>query len=183
MRRSFVSVGLALLVGVSSVQAQSQQASAAPAASQQAPAAAPAQAPPDPLRFTTEEAAVIIQVAPGKSADFEAGFSKVLAALASSEKPEMKAFGATITLRKANTGAPADGPSLYLMLVNGASKELSYNWGKIIYYSGKDPSAEPAMIFPKREDADAIYKQINDAILTANNAQQVSVLPLSKIGG
>lgn len=150
MRRSFVTVGLAVLVGASIVQAQSQQqAPAAPPASQQA-AAAPAQAPADPLRFSVDEAALIIQVQAGKSADFESGFSAMLAALAASEKPELKAFGGSIMIRKANTGAPADAPSLYLMMVTGASKELSYNWGKIIYYSGKDPVAgtEPAMIFP-----------------------------------
>ena len=169
MRRSFVMVGLALLVGVATAQAQTQPA---PAASQ----AAPAQAAADPLKFTTDDAAVIFQVAPGKGADFEAGMGQMIAALTGSEKAELKAFGATMKVFKVSAGTPADQPSLYVLLVTGASKELSYNYGKVIYYSGKEPGAEYAGIFPKQEDATAVYTKIKEAVASINP------WPLAKIG-
>lgn len=157
MRRSLVMVGLALLVGVSTAQAQTQ-------------------APADPLKFTTDDAAVIFQVAPGKGADFEAGMGQMIAALTGSEKAELKAFGATMKIFKVSAGTPADQPSLYVLLVTGASKELSYNYGKVIYYSGKEPGAEYAGIFPKQEDATAVYTKIKEAVASINP------WPLAKIG-
>ena len=180
MRRSFVTVGFALLVGASIVQAQSQQEPAAPSASQTPAAAAPAQAAApaaDPLRFTTDDAAIVLQVAPGKGADVEAGFAEMFKALAASAKPELKAFGATMKLFKVSAGTPADQPSLYMLVVTGALKELSYNYGKIIYYSGKEPAAAYDGIFPKQEDATPIYTKLKDGITSINP------WPLAKIGG
>ena len=175
MRRSFVTVGFALLVGASIVQAQSQQPSAQ-AAPQQAAAAAPAPAA-DPLKFATDDAAIILQVAPGKGADFEAGFGSLLGALNGSAKPELKAFGATMKLFKVSAGTPADQPSLYVLLVTGASKDLSYNYGKIIYYSGKEPGTTYAGIYEKQEEATAVYTKIKDSVASINP------WPLAKIGG
>jgi len=177
MRRSFVSVGLAVLVGASIVQAQSQQQDPPPPAQQ---TAAPAQAPAaDPLRFTTEDAAMVMQILPGKSADFEAGYGQMLSALAASTKPGMKEFGATMKLYKVSAGIPADQPSLYLVLVTGAVKELSYNFGKVLFYGGKEPGEKYDGIFEKQEDATAAYTKIKDS-LAANG---ISPWPLAKIGG
>ena len=176
MRRSFVAVALALVAGVSIVRAQDTQA--APPA-QQAAAAAPQAAPAaDPLKFTTDDAAVIFQVQPGKETDFETGFKSMLAALAASPKPELKALGASMTLSKAQIANP-----MYLLSIHGVQKNMSYAWGKIIYFSGGEQSATPSMIVEKREDADLMFKQIGESIVIAGGAAQVSVLPLVKIGG
>jgi hypothetical protein len=176
MRRSFVTVGFAVLLGASIVQAQSQQSAATPAPQQPA---APAQAAPaaDPLKFTTDDAVIVMQVAPGKSADFEAGMGSMLSALNGSAKPELKAFGATMKLFKVSAGTAADQPSLYVLQVTGASKELSYNYGKILYYSGKEPGTAYSGIFEKQEDATAVYSKIKDSVASINP------WPLAKIGG
>jgi hypothetical protein len=176
MRRSFVTVGLAALVVAAVAQAT---LTAAPPAQQAA--AAPAQAPAaDPLKFATDDAVVIFQVTSGKENDFETGFKAMLTALGASAKPELKALGASMTLSKADIQSPN---AMYILAIHGASKDLSYAWGKIIYYSGGEASATPAMIVEKREDADAMFKQIGDSIVMAGGAPQVSVLPLKKIGG
>ena len=179
MRRSFVTVGFAVLVGASIVQAQSQQQEPAASSASQQAAAAPAQAAPaaDPLKFTTDDAAIVIQVSPGKGADFEAGMGSMLSALNSSEKPELKAFGGTMKLFKVSAGTAADQPSLYVVLVTGASKDLSYNYGKILYYSGKEPGTAYAGIFKTQEEAAAAYGKIKDAVASINP------WPLAKIGG
>lgn len=173
MRRSFVTVGFALLIGASIVQAQSQQQEQTAPAAQQAPAPAAA----DPLKFTTDDAAIIMQVSPGKSADFEAGMGSLLTALNGSAKPELKAFGATMKLFKVSAGTPADQPSLYVLLVTGADKSLSYNYGKILYYSGKEPGTAYSGIFEKQEEATAAYTKIKDSVASINP------WPLAKIGG
>lgn len=178
MRRSFVTVGFAVLVGASIVQAQSQQQEPADLSASQTPAAAaPAQAAADPLKFTTDDAAIIVQVSPGKGADFEAGMNLVLTTLNGSAKPELKALGGSMKLFKVSAGTPADQPALYVLLITGASKELSYNYGKIIYYSGKEPGATYAGIFEKQDDATAAYNKIKDAVASINP------WPLAKIGG
>jgi hypothetical protein len=176
MRRSFVPVVLAMMFSASIAQAQG--TTAAPPAQQ--PAAAAPQAAPDPLKFTTDDVVIIIQVTGSKAADFEAGFKTMMGKLSSSAKPEVKALGASMSLSKATV--PGDN-ALYVLSIHGASKDLSYNWGKIIYYSGKEPGAAYDGIFEKQEDATPVYKQINDSIIVAGGAQQVSVLPLTKIGG
>ena len=178
MRRSFVAVALAVVaIGVSTVQAKA--ITAAPPAQQAAAAAPAAQAPAaDPLKFTTDDAVVIFQVQAGKETDFETGFKSMLAALAASPKPELKALGASMTLNKAQIPSP-----MYLLSIHGVQKNMSYAWGKIIYFSGGEQSATPAMIVEKREDADLMFKQIGDSIVMTGGTPQVSVLPLAKVGG
>jgi hypothetical protein len=165
MRRSLVTVGLAVLFGASiAVQAQAQTAPAAPAA-------APQQAPPDPLRFTTDDAAVVIQVVPAKAADFEAGWKTMSAALAASDNPELKATGASMTLRKCVTCSQPTA-EVYVLEITGVVKTVSYNWGKLIYYAGKEASPDAALLWKPKEGQDAlahrteidnVFKQINDS--------------------
>jgi hypothetical protein len=183
MRRSFVTVGLALLVGASVVQAQSQQqTSAAPPASQ-TPAAAPAQTPapaPDLLKFTSDEAMMVMQIAAGKSADFEASWTDMLTTMAASDKPGVKELAASMHTYKVNApGMAADQPSIYVVQVTGASKTLSYNYGKIIFYAGNEAGAAYAGIYPTQEAATAVYTKIKDSIVPNG----INPWPLSKIGG
>lgn len=178
MRRSFVTVGFALLVGASIVQAQSQQAPAAPPASQTPAAAAPAQAPADdPLRFKSDSAAIIFSVKPEATADFEAGYKALFAQMAVTTKPGMKELAATMTLNKVAVPAVAGQPIIYMMLIPNPSKEFSYVYGKILFYSGKDPGDKYDGIFEKQEDATAVYQKLVGAIAGINP------FPLNKIGG
>jgi len=176
MRRSFVAVALALVAGVSIVQAK--DITAAPPAQQAAAAAPAAQAAPaaDPLKFTADNILLVIQVKPGMSADFEAGFADMQKALASSAKPELVAHGKSMTLSKVDAPIPADQPSLYVLQIHGASKDLSYNVGLILFYSGKPQGAAYDGIMPKQEDAMAIYKKVQD------NISSMTPWPLKTIG-
>ena len=177
MRRSFVAVALAVVaVGASTVQAKA--ITAAPPA-QQAAAAAPAQAAPaaDPLKFTADEVQVVISVKPGASADFEAGFAAMLAALGKSAKPELVAHGKTMTLQKIDVPFPADQPTLYVLAIHGASKDLSYNVGLILFYSGLPQGTVYSGILPTQEEALAIYNKVQ------GNITNMTVWPLKKVGG
>lgn len=186
MRRSFVTVGLALVGALVSAKTLTAAPLAQdPAAPAQQQAAAPAA--PDPLKFTTDDALVIIQVTPGKGMDFENGWKQMMDAMRASDNAEIQALAGTMSLSK----AAIPGQELFVLQVHGASKTLSYNWGKIIYYAGKDPGPEATLLLKTpeggdaaktRESADAMYKMINDAILVNGGAQQISVLPLNKIG-
>lgn len=173
MRRSFVAVALALVAGVSIVQAQG--TTAAPPAPQ-TPAAQPAPAA-DPLKFTTDNLLIVIQVKPGMSADFEAGFKELQTALAASTKPELVAHGKTMTLNKVEAPIPADQPSLYVLAINNSTKDLSYNIGLILFYSGKPQGATYDGPLPTQDAAMAIYKK------TQENIVNMTPWPLTKIGG
>lgn len=172
MRRTFVMVGFALLVGVSTAFAQTQQTTAAPAAQAAAPQAPAA----DPLKFTTDVGAIFFSVTPEKAADFEAGYKAVFTALAASAKPGMKELGASMQLHKLAAPPVAGQPVIYVMWITPTSKEFSYVYGKIIYYSGKEPGDKYDGIFEKQEDATAAYTKLKDAIVSINP------FPLSKIG-
>jgi hypothetical protein len=174
MRRSFVAVALAVVaIGVSAVQATAQTAPPA-----QQPAAAPAQAPAaDPLLFTTDNLLLVISVKPAGVADFEAGFIELQKALAASPKPELVAHGKSMTLNKVEAPFPADQPHIYVLAINGASKDLSYNLGLILFYSGKPQGATYSGIMPTQEAALAIYNKLQGNIVGINP------WPLTKIGG
>jgi hypothetical protein len=174
MRRSFVAVALVLFAGASIAQAQG--TTAAPPAPQ-TPAAQPAPAA-DPLKFSgAEEVLLVIQVKPGKSADFEAGFADMTKALAASTKPELVAHGATMKLNKvAMAGAGADAPSLYVLQINKPTADLSYNFGLILFYAGKPQGAAYEGPLAKQEDALAIYNKIQE------NIASINPWPLTKIG-
>jgi hypothetical protein len=103
----------------------------------------------------------------------------MIAALNASEKPELKALGASMKVFKVAANIPADQPSLYMIQVTGASKTLSYNYGKIIFYSGNDPGDKYAGIFPTQEAATPIYTKIKDSF--APNG--INPWPLNKVGG
>lgn len=183
MRRSFVPVVLAVVFSASIAQAKA--FTAAPPAQDPAAQAAPQAAPAaDPLKFTTNDAVVIMSVTAGKAADFEMGWKQMTAAIAASDNAELKALGDSMTLSKAAIA----GPDIYVLQIHNASHTLSYSWGKLIYFSGKDQSAEANLILKTpeggdpvktRAEADAMFQLINSSVV----ATQVSVLPLTKVGG
>ncbi len=174
MRRSFVAVALAVIAGAS---IQAKDITAAPPA-QQAAAAAPAQTPAaDPLKFTTDDAGIVVRVKPGKSADFEAAYAELLKVMAASTKPGVPALASSIKVFKVNVDLPADQPSIYFIQITGASKDLSYNSGLIIYYSGKPQGATYDGLFEKQDEATALYTKVQDTIM------DMTPWPLKKIGG
>jgi hypothetical protein len=176
MRRSFVTVGLALVGALVSAKtltaAPLAQDPAAPAQQQTAAPAAP-----DPLKFTTNDAAIVVQVAPGKSADFESGYSELMQKLAASTKPELQTLGQSMKVYKVAAEAPAGSPTIYLIHITNASHDLSYNYGLLIYYSGKPAGAAYDGLYEKQEDATVLYTKLKDAIA------QINPWPLAKIGG
>lgn len=176
MRCSFVTVGFAVLVGASIVQAQSQQPPPAPAAQQTAPAQAAAPAE-DTLRFKSDSAAIIFSVKPETTADFEAGYKALLAQLAVTAKPGMKELGASMQLTKLAVPGQPGQPAVYLMWIQNPSREFSYVYGKILFYSGKDQGEKYDGIFEKQEDATAIYQKLFGSISAINP------FPVNKIGG
>ena len=175
MRRSFVPVVLAMVFSASIAQAQG--TTAAPPAQQAAAPAAQAAPAADPLKFTADELLLVIQVKPGMAADFESGFADMLKALAASPKPELVAHGKTMVLDKVDVAIPADQPSLYVLEIHNSSKDLSYNVGLILFYSGKPQGPAYDGIMPKQEDALAVYNKIQGNIVNMNP------WPLKKIGG
>ena len=180
MRRSFVAVALAVVaVGASTVQAKAN--TAAPPAQQAAAAApAPAQAAPvaDPLKFTgVDDVVLVIQVKQAGAADFESGFAAMLAALAKSTSPDLVAHGKSMTLSKVDLALPPEQPSLYVLSIHNPSKDLSYTFGLILFYSGKPQGPAYAGILPTQDEALAIYKKVQDSIVNINP------WPLKKIGG
>lgn len=167
MRRSFVLIGLALLLSASIAQAQTPSA----------PAAA-AQPQADMFRFSTDSAAVIMQVDPAKVSEFTGAMQKVFEALASSEKPEVKAYGAGMKLLRLDVPAN-DQPITFLLFIDAVKKDLSYDLVRMIYFSGR-PSTGPdeklEMIFPTRETTDELVK-----VLGASLKNRIP-WPLAKIG-
>jgi hypothetical protein len=158
MRRSFVTVGLAILVGLSAVPAQAQTA-APPAQQPAAPAA-------DPYVFDGPMATILAGVKPDKTADFEGAFQEILKALAASDKPENKAQAAAVAVYKVAMASQPGQPVVYLIVLTNPGKQ-SFDLAKMIYYSGA---------FATREAQDAIYAKFKDIFTT------FAPWPLVKIG-
>ncbi len=146
-----------------------------------APQAAAAPAPQaDPLLFTQNVPHLIVwALKPGKAADFETAWKMIDEQFAKSERPEVKAFAASIVRKsKVDTGTAPDAPAIYLFEVTSPSMTQSYNPNRIIYeflYFIKD-GTEGGI---PRADADAIYK-----LLGPPQDMYASVVPwaLKKMG-
>lgn len=154
-----------LWCGASAVRAEQ-----APAQGGQATAPAgqtpPAQA--DPFLITAEQALIIFQVDPTKTADWESAWAESktkLSALA--DKPDYKALGESIHMFKV-AGASADPaqPAIYVLHLSPPAK-VSYDPTKFLFAPGVMPRAE----------ADAIFAKISASF------KGVNVLPLTKVGG
>jgi len=116
---------------------------------QGAAAGAPAAAPEDPMKFSTDSALMLYNVKPEKTADFEAMWAAIRAKLAASDKPELKALGDSLRIYK-STGAPNPGQGqTYFFVADPASKTTSYNLIWILYSSGLFPRPEAEGLFNK----------------------------------
>src|SRR5262245_35426953 len=170
--RAFGAVGLAALVCVViGVHAQTPP----PPPAQNPPAQQPpAQQPPaaaqdDPLKLKGDGPVLIVnQIAADKAADFEAAWAAIREKLAKSDKPELKAFGETLSkLYKVNLpAAESGGLAIYVFQVDQPSTTQSYHPVKVLYETG---------IF-ERADADQIFAKLKDGY------KNIQAWPLTKIG-
>ena len=133
-------------------------------ARQDPPPQQPAAKPPEPadlFKFATSSPVLIIsQVKPAKVADFEAAWASIREALAKDERPEIKAFTATLDkFYKVDLGAAA--PPIYVQQVDAPLTEFSYHPGKIVYeilYYQKDGKEFGI----PRPQADEIWTKLKD---------------------
>jgi hypothetical protein len=158
----------ALLAGVSQVSAQTPPP---PPPAQTPPPAQQAQPPAqeDPLRLKGDMPVIIInQIAQEKTAEFEAAWAAIRERLSKSDKPELKAFGDTLS-KMYRVSVPPDqsgGSAIYVFQIDQPSSTQSYHPVEILFKSGLFERADADMIFAKLKDA---YKNIQ-------------AWPLAKIG-
>jgi hypothetical protein len=167
-RRTFVALGLVTVAGVSGVSAREASTHGTPPPAQQAPPApqaAPAQ-DVDPLKFNTDLPLLLVnRVKKDKAADFEAAWKTIRAGLAKSDKPEVKAFGETLS-KFYKVDADAGASVFYIFDLTPPSKTHSYNFVKVLYDTGAFT----------REESDALYAKLKECY------EQINPWPLVKIG-
>ena len=166
-RRSLVGLGLAAVLGAAT-NAYAQAPAQTPPAGQAPAAAAPAQA--DPFKFTTPAAAVLWQVKPESTADFETVWTTLLTKLSAADKPELKAIGDNLKVYKVDGPVGPQGVT-YILHVDPASSASSYSPTELLYYA---QTAAGTTIFT-REEADGLYKRLQSA------SNSINPLPLQKI--
>jgi hypothetical protein len=133
--------------------------------------AAPAQgaaapAPPDQLKFTTGTGAMIWQVKPEATADFEGFWAAIKTKFSGSMDADQKALGDGLKIYKIDASTPG-GPIQYLVLADPAPKTISYNPSPSLLYDSKLFSAD---------EAKALFTKLQNAI-----AGGINPLPLVKI--
>ena len=145
-RRTFVAglLAAALVVGVN-VHAQQ---------------AAPAAAPADPFKFTSDSGYFQFVVKPDKAAQFEAVWDAIFAKLTASDKPELKEVAASLHMYKLDTPAGAAGVT-YLFMADPASKTASYSISPfLLFESGMFPRCKA----DEAGTADQLFAQVSDAV-------------------
>lgn len=168
--RTVGALGLAaFFASVSSVSAQTPPPPPPPPAQTPPPAQAQPPAQEDPLKLKGDMPVIIInQIAQEKTAEFEAAWAAIREKLAKSDKPELKAFGDTLS-KMYRVSVPAEqsgGSAIYVFQIDQPSTAQSYHPVEILFKSGLFERADADMIFAKLKDA---YKNIQ-------------AWPLAKIG-
>jgi len=161
-RHIVAALGVAAVVGTSSLQAQQQQ----PAAPAQAAPAAPAAA--DPMKFTAgSPAAILYIVKADKVADFDLFWSTVRSKVGGGTNQGLKdqLSGLKIFKIPGDPSKPTD-PQNYLFYIDSASAR-SYSPTELLYNSGG--------IF-ERAEADQMFAKLKDAL------QNILAWPLTKVG-
>src|SRR5262249_32568591 len=124
--------------------------------------------PPDPLKFTSAESVVLLNlIKPDKTAEFEAAWKDIKTKLATqTAKPELQSFAEHLKIFKVDTPPdPATGVT-YLFICDPVSKTQSYSPTVLLFESGAFT----------REEADAIYAKIKDCY------NRIVPWPIVKIG-
>ena len=135
------------------------------------PRAAAAQTAPapqdDPLKLSTSSPTMILmQINADKTADFESTWGSVRAALAKSEKADVKAFGETLKeLYKVDM--PGDGKTvLYVLQLSAPSTAISYHPFKLVYEQLWNADEKLSLI--PRAEADAIFEKLKASFANIN---------------
>lgn len=130
---------------------------AADARQDPAPAQAAAQpaapAAPDPMKFDSGHAIILNEVKADKTADFEAVWTEIKAALAASAKPELQQQATSLKMYKLATALPAGSPAIYIFAIDPVSQGMTYDPVKILFESGAF----------ERPKADELYARVKDA--------------------
>lgn len=154
-RRVVVALGVAGMLMVSQA-AQAQDAAPAEQAAQ--PEA------PDQLKFDgSKPVMLLLSIKPGQEMVFEDGYNQVKAGLAASSKPEAQAQARSFNLMKVNATPGPGQPSLYVLYLNPPVANVSYDWVKILYYSGAFDTEGEA-----RAKVDAIYEKFSASLESQN---------------
>jgi hypothetical protein len=157
-RRSVVALGVVATLGAASAHAQTPPA-----------AAAPAQAPVDALKFTSESVGMLYIVKADKVADFELFWTTVRSKVAASDKADYKAMIDGVKIYKIAVEPQAINGVLsvtYLFIADKAAT-VTYDPTQLLYSSG----------IWERAGADELYPKLRDAITT------LQPWPLTKVGG
>jgi hypothetical protein len=137
----------------------------------QDPAAAGAQEPPDMLLFkTAAPVMMVLSVNQGQEATFESGYRDVIAGLNAASKPEFQQQAQSMQLMKVDLPPSAGQPVLYLIYLNPPMTMVSYDFTKILYYSGAFDISTPEA----RTKVDDIFAKFKVALAGTN------VWPLAK---
>ena len=135
------------------------------------PRAASAQTAPapqdDPLKLSTSSPTLILmQINADKTADFEATWSSIKAALAKSTKDDVKAFGETLKeLYKVDI--PGDGKTvLYILQLPAPSTAISYHPFKLVYEQLWNADEKLSLI--PRAEADVIFEKLKASFANIN---------------
>ena len=129
-------------------------------------AAAPA-AQDDPLKLSTSTPAIILMhINTDKTADFESAWGKIRAALAKSEKADVKGFGETLgNLFK--TDVQTDGKTVvYILKLDAPSTAISYHPFKLVWEQLWNADEKLSLI--PRAEADALFETLKASFANIN---------------
>jgi hypothetical protein len=151
MRRVVMMFGVLALLAVTPVGALAQTA--------QQPAA-PAQA--DPFTFNVDTVLLFFSIKEAQTADFESVMTSIKEILSKSDKPDRKSQAASFAVYRLE--AAQNGVVTYAMLLDPATKGVTYDFGKILSEG-----------MPPEKVQEAFTK------LTGSFAGQPSIAPLRKV--
>jgi hypothetical protein len=160
-RQMVAALGVAAVIGTSSLHAQQPQQPAPAAPAAQAPA------PPDPMKFNAgSPAAILYIVKSDKVADFDLFWSTVRSKVNGGTNQELKDQLAGLKIFKipGDPSKPTD-PQNYLFYIDAASAR-SYSPTELLYNSGG--------LF-ERAEADQMFAKLKDALMN------ILAWPLSKV--
>ncbi|HUL73962.1 MAG TPA: hypothetical protein VLT86_12720 [Vicinamibacterales bacterium] len=126
------------------------------------------QAAADPLKFTSAESVILLNlIKPDKAADFETAWKDIKAKLSSqTAKPELQALSEHLRIVKVDLPPdPATGVT-YVFICDPVSKTQSYSPTALLFESGAFT----------REEADAIYAKLKDCY------NRIVPWPIVKVG-
>lgn len=127
----------------------------------------PAQQQDDPLKLSTSSPTIILMhINTDKTADFEAAWGKIRAALAKSENADVKAYGETLS-NLFKVDMPTDGKTVvYMLRLDAPSTAISYHPFKLVYEQLWNADEKLSLI--PRPEADALFETLKASFANIN---------------